>query len=126
MNLSVSRVTNCTPYELVFKQKPRAYNAILERLSGNRIVGEEELNINFEEISHSVVEDYCGDNESNSVSDVNIITDSIMDDNTRQIHEVHVYVGGLKSFACNSLAQDCNSLTKSWNNHKIRILSCNK
>lgn len=54
MNLSVSRVTNYTPYELVFNQKPRSHYALLDEFDDNVIVAEEDLDIDFEEGSYSI------------------------------------------------------------------------
>jgi len=47
MNLSISRVTNCTLYELVFHQKPQAHYMLLEQLDNYCIMDEDKLNVNF-------------------------------------------------------------------------------
>jgi predicted secreted protein len=49
MNVSVCRVTNCTPYELVFNKNPRTHYTLLDDFDENDIISEEQLNISFEE-----------------------------------------------------------------------------
>lgn len=48
MNVSICRVTNCTPYELVFNKNPQTYYALLDDFDDNEIISEEQLNIDFE------------------------------------------------------------------------------
>ena len=49
INVSVCRVTNCTPYELVFNKNPRTHYTLLDDFDENEIISEEQLNIGFEE-----------------------------------------------------------------------------
>ena len=49
MNTSYCCVTNFTPYELVFGQKPRANLRLLHALPADTVVDESNLNFEFEE-----------------------------------------------------------------------------
>jgi len=68
MNVSVCRVTNCTPYELVFNQKPRSHHTLLDDFDDNEIIAEENLNIEFGESSYSMLQ-HKVDEENHEQSD---------------------------------------------------------
>jgi len=81
MNLSVSRVTNYTPYELVFNQKPRSHYALLDEFDDNVIVAEEDLDIDFEEGSYSILHQQINDDTDNVTEGVEAEKNNRQSDN---------------------------------------------